>query len=737
MATNIRLLTDAVAAGYDIIPILGQSNAKGTNTDYDLANIDVPDVRIFAYQQGGASPNAIVAASARLQPPAIDTLGGISFGHAFAKLWLSQAKPGRRVLLVPCAVGGTGFDAWGASPSPQATWKVGSHPDGVSNLYDLAVTQIQGALAAAGQNSRVVAVLWHQGEADSNIAVTETTYATNLDALIDGLRSSIPALATAPFLVGQMAPERLSTQAGTAGPNAAHINTPARKTLTGFAKGTAGYCAADNTHYLAQGQRLLAGEYWAAYWRALANVKGAPPAAPASVAMSTANTTTTITWTGSVGRVTDYLVEVQMLAGGAWTAVSHTASPQTWITVTGSTPPVAARVSAVNECGTSTATATPAVQASGGSSGAVPDAPGAPTVVTPSATSLLAGVKAATGATGYTWQYRVTGGSSWTSAGTTTSPYQTITGLTADTAYDVRAFATNTNGSSASGAISSVKTSNGQTSLTLGRAHGLRRIVSGYTGPLVQVRRSTDQATQDIGQSGVDLNIGDLLDFVGAGSAYITTIYDQSGNARHMTQATAAKQPRIVNAGAIDTLNNRPAPVYDGAATYLKSTVAGVYAAGAATIAAIVRSAGDSNVSGRVFGEWRSTSANAYWQISQETSRTLGVSIRNDAATTLLAAPSSAETPALPVATGTQLTIKDDGSTVKRWVDAAAMVDKTYTRSGTVTVDQSILGGNVRNGTEANWWNGQIAEVAVAYTALGDTDRQALMAAQKAYYQTA
>lgn len=63
--------------------------------------------------------------------------------------------------------------------------------------------------------------------------------------------------------------------------------------------------------------------------------------------------------------------------------------------------------------------------------------------------------------------------------------------------------------------------------------------------------------------------------------------------------------------------------------------------------------------------------------------------------------------------------------------------DKTYTRSGTLTLDQSALGANARNATVANWWNGQIAELAVAYTALGDTDRQALMAAQKAYYQTA
>jgi hypothetical protein len=41
-------------------------------------------------------------------------------------------------------------------------------------------------------------------------------------------------------------------------------------------------------------------------------------------------------------------------------------------------------------------------------------------------------------------------------------------------------------------------------------------------------------------------------------SAFVTAWYDQSGNARHAAQTTAANQPRIVNAGVVQTRNGRP-----------------------------------------------------------------------------------------------------------------------------------------------------------------------------------
>ena len=45
---------------------------------------------------------------------------------------------------------------------------------------------------------------------------------------------------------------------------------------------------------------------------------------------------------------------------------------------------------------------------------------------------------------------------------------------------------------------------------------------------------------------------------------YVTTWYDQSGNSNDATQATAASQPKIVNAGVLVEENGRPAVDFDG-----------------------------------------------------------------------------------------------------------------------------------------------------------------------------
>ena len=47
-------------------------------------------------------------------------------------------------------------------------------------------------------------------------------------------------------------------------------------------------------------------------------------------------------------------------------------------------------------------------------------------------------------------------------------------------------------------------------------------------------------------------------------SLAVTTWYDQSGNGNDATQATAANQPKIVNAGALVTENGKPAIDFDG-----------------------------------------------------------------------------------------------------------------------------------------------------------------------------
>jgi hypothetical protein len=76
---------------------------------------------------------------------------------------------------------------------------------------------------------------------------------------------------------------------------------------------------------------------------------------------------------------------------------------------------------------------------------------------------------------------------------------------------------------------------------------------------LIRVRRSSDNTEQDIGyDSNNVLDTASLLTFCGAGNGFVTTWYDQSGNANNATQTTALNQPQIVSSGALLTANSKP-----------------------------------------------------------------------------------------------------------------------------------------------------------------------------------
>jgi hypothetical protein len=96
-------------------------------------------------------------------------------------------------------------------------------------------------------------------------------------------------------------------------------------------------------------------------------------------------------------------------------------------------------------------------------------------------------------------------------------------------------------------------------------AYSLRKLRTAYSGAAINVRRSSDGATQNIGfTASNDLDTASLKAFVGTGNGFVTTWYDQSGNGRNATQATAGEQPQIVDNGALITMNGRPALRFDG-----------------------------------------------------------------------------------------------------------------------------------------------------------------------------
>lgn len=86
-------------------------------------------------------------------------------------------------------------------------------------------------------------------------------------------------------------------------------------------------------------------------------------------------------------------------------------------------------------------------------------------------------------------------------------------------------------------------------------AYSLRQLSSSVTN-VVRVRRSSDNAELDF--TATQVIDGTLTSWVGANNGFVRTWYDQTGSGRHAIQATAALQPRIVNAGVLETDNGKP-----------------------------------------------------------------------------------------------------------------------------------------------------------------------------------
>lgn len=93
-------------------------------------------------------------------------------------------------------------------------------------------------------------------------------------------------------------------------------------------------------------------------------------------------------------------------------------------------------------------------------------------------------------------------------------------------------------------------------------AYSLRLLNATYTGPVVQVRRSSDNALNTFTANQV--TDGTLVAWVGAGNdGFVRTWYDQARNLYHAIQQSAGNQPQIVSNGSINLQNSKPTIVYN------------------------------------------------------------------------------------------------------------------------------------------------------------------------------
>jgi hypothetical protein len=105
-------------------------------------------------------------------------------------------------------------------------------------------------------------------------------------------------------------------------------------------------------------------------------------------------------------------------------------------------------------------------------------------------------------------------------------------------------------------------------------AYSLRRLSAAYTGKAINVRRSSDNTAMDIGFINNRLDVATLLAFVGTGSGYVATWYNQGtlGSSANLIQTVAANQPQIVSSGALVVFEGQPAVSFSGSPVDLYSS---------------------------------------------------------------------------------------------------------------------------------------------------------------------
>ena len=166
--------------------------------------------------------------------------------------------------------------------------------------------------------------------------------------------------------------------------------------------------------------------------------------------------------------------------------------------------------------------------------------------------------------TSWQWERSDNGTTGWASiSGATSSTY---TAVSADESKYLRVVQTETNteGSDSANSAATAQVAAAFDYLLddysgAAAAYSLRLLDSTYSGNAIKVRRASDNTEQDIGFSNNELDTSSLESFCSGTDGFVTTWYDQSGNANNATQTTAARQPKIVSSGSTILENGKAA----------------------------------------------------------------------------------------------------------------------------------------------------------------------------------
>ena len=245
-----------------------------------------------------------------------------------------------------------------------------------------------------------------------------------------------------------------------------------------------------------------------------------------------------------------------------------------------------------------------------------------------------------------------------------------------------------------------------------------RRVLSSYTGPLVRLRRASDNAEADFGYlANGDLNVAAIAAWAG-GASNVVTVCDQAAAGDNVTQAVAGSQP-VFTASA---KNGHAGMTFDGTADGLQ----GAYTTGGAlsqpvsfyTVAQLDATAVNDNVLRTIFDGDDATDRIVVQAAAGETPDRW-----------LFAALSPLVSPGPDDANWHLFAGLANGVSGNWWLDT---VQQTPGNAGANNPTGITIG--MRYDSTANWWKGPIVSVIVCDPSHSDAQRAGMQNAMNAYW---
>ena len=178
------MLKDFTKEKFDVIILSGQSNAVGNGMG-EVENPWEPDDRVW-FMVGPQDEQEFYLTPAVESVRNNETVGNLCFTFARRYLAAGMLQEGRKLLILCCAVGGTGF--------LKGEWRL------KDIYYERMMAMIRTALGMNPEN-RLVSLLWHQGETDVRPDVTFDIHYNHVMTLLRTVREEfqVPEI---PFIAG-------------------------------------------------------------------------------------------------------------------------------------------------------------------------------------------------------------------------------------------------------------------------------------------------------------------------------------------------------------------------------------------------------------------------------------------------------------------------------------------------------------------------------------------------------